>query len=184
MIRKTKNTDGPLMIRTACADISTKFSTIESSADSYLLIPFNNLELKAIIRNLIGIKSNLRDHCVPFNLTKIDDRTDPGLDDQLIRKILSLMDANLDNDQFGIAELCYALGMSRAQIYRKFKSHTDRTLHNYLRAYRLQKAKEFLLTTNLNVSEIAYRAGFKNVSHFSRIFTKEFGISPSEFGRI
>jgi len=96
--------------------------------------------------------------------------------------ILSHLDANIDDDKFGIAELCVSLGISRAQIYRKFKLFTDTTLHDYMRSYRLKKAKELLLTTELNVSEVAYRTGFKNNSHFSRIFSAEFGNTPSEFG--
>jgi transcriptional regulator GlxA family with amidase domain len=93
------------------------------------------------------------------------------------------MDSNLDNDQYGIEDLCDALGMSRAQIYRKFKSLIDKTPHDYLRSYRLQKAKQLLLTTNLNVSEVAYRTGFKNISHFSRSFSKVFGKNPSVYFR-
>ena len=47
---------------------------------------------------------------------------------------------------------------------------------------KLQKAKELLLTTDLNVSQVAYDTGFKNLSHFSRVFTKEFGYNPSKIG--
>jgi len=75
------------------------------------------------------------------------------------------------------------MGMSRAQIYRKFKSVTDSTPHDYLRSYTLKRANELLSTAKLNVSEAACRTGFKNISHFSRIFTEEFGKNPSKFVR-
>ena len=86
-------------------------------------------------------------------------------------KIRSIMEAHLDNDQFGIHELCKEIGMSRAQLYRKFKSLTDKTVNEYLMNFRLFKAKEMLLNSDLNVSEVAYEVGFKNLSHFSRAFT-------------
>ncbi len=47
------------------------------------------------------------------------------------------------------------------------------------RSLSLHKAKELLTGSELAVSEAAYKNGFKNVSHFSRVFTKEFGINPS-----
>jgi AraC-like DNA-binding protein len=170
----------PMVMLTTGADISTKLSGVEKGDYVYLLIPFNKIDLKAVLRNLTGIGHKLKEHPVSVTLSEINDRTEPYHNDQFIQKIHCLMDAHIDDDQFGITELCYAIGMSRAQVYRKFRSLTEKTLHDYLRSYRLQRAKELLLTTKLNVSEVSYLTGFKNVSHFSRIFAEEFGKNPSE----
>jgi YesN/AraC family two-component response regulator len=187
MLRRIKNdirtSHIPMIMLTAKADISSRLSGIEKGAVAYLLIPFNEIELQAVLKNLIGLRRKLQEHYVSVTLSEIIDRTEPSLDDQFMQKILCLIDANIDDDQFGISEVCDALGISRAQIYRKFKSLTDKTPHDYLRSYRLQRAKELLLKTKLNVSEVAYRTGFKNISHFSRIFAEEFGKHPSEFSR-
>ena len=91
------------------------------------------------------------------------------------------MEANLGDDEFGISQLCSEMAVSHAQLYRKFKSLSNKTIADYLKSLRLRKARELLLTTSLNVSEVTYIAGFKNISHFSREFTHEFGKSPSEF---
>jgi transcriptional regulator GlxA family with amidase domain len=45
--------------------------------------------------------------------------------------------------------------------------------------FRLFKAKEMLMNSDLNVSEVAYEVGFKNLSHFSRAFRAAFGLNPS-----
>lgn len=105
---------------------------------------------------------------------------DTGPNDHLLARIHALLDTHMDDSLFSIEQLCKAIGMSRAQIYRKFSTLDGRTLHDYLRFYRLRRAKELLLTTNLNVSEAAYGTGFSNVSHFSRIFTEEFGQNPKD----
>ena len=97
-----------------------------------------------------------------------------------MQKIRKIMSANLSDEMFDIQKLCLAVAMSRAQLYRKFKSLTDKTLNEYLRSLRLLKAKELLRTSDINVSEAAYKTGFKNLSHFSRVFTEEFGMNPSE----
>lgn len=173
----------PVVRLTARSDISWRISGIGKEADSYLLIPFDRIELQSVLKNLTGLRRKLREHNVSLTLSEVVDRTEPVIADQFMQKIICLMDANLDNDQFGITEICDALGISRAQIYRKFKTLSSKTPHDYLRSHRLERAKELLLNTKLNVSEAAYRTGFKNVSHFSRIFTREFGKHPSEISR-
>jgi transcriptional regulator GlxA family with amidase domain len=71
--------------------------------------------------------------------------------------------------------------MSRSQLYRKFRALTDTTVHHFIRNLRLAKARELLLSTSLNVTEVALEAGFKNLSHFSKVFMETFGASPSQF---
>jgi AraC-like DNA-binding protein len=70
--------------------------------------------------------------------------------------------------------------MSRTQLYRKFRSLTDKSPNDYFRSLRLQKARDLLAGTGITVAEAAYKSGFKNVSHFSRVFTQEFGVKPRE----
>jgi AraC-like DNA-binding protein len=173
----------PLVILANRADIYSKLSCIGDNVEVYLILPSKRIRLKAVLKNLTGIGCKHQKSYVPLTLSEISDHTVPGYDGRFMQKILSLIDEKIDDDQFGVIEVCNVLGISRAQLYRKFKSHTDRTPHDYLRRYRLQKARELLLTTTYNVSEIAYRTGFKNVSHFSRIFAEEFGINPSGLTR-
>jgi len=160
-----------------------QLSGIEEGAAVYVLIPFDEMESPSTIENLIELRHKLLEHCDSTNIDEIKAQNVKSLNDRFMQKITYLVDSNLDNDQYGIVNLCNALGMSRAQVYRKFKSIIDSSPHDYLRTYRLHKAKQLLLTTKLNVSEVAYRTGFKNVSHFSRIFSKMFGKNPSEFIR-
>jgi len=156
---------------------------VRSKHKTRLAILFDEIGLQAVQKYLIGLVHELQGQTVSSTLNEIKSQTAISHEDQFRQKIIHLVDSNLDNDQYGIANLCDALGMSRAQIYRKFKTLIASTPHNYLKTYRLQKAKQLLLTTDLNVSETAYRTGFKNVSHFSKIFSEEFGKNPSEFLR-
>jgi transcriptional regulator GlxA family with amidase domain len=48
---------------------------------------------------------------------------------------------------------------------------------------RLHKARSILSGKQVTVAEAAYKTGFRNVSHFSRTFTREFGLNPSELLR-
>ena len=70
--------------------------------------------------------------------------------------------------------------MSRSQLYRKFSALSDTTVNQFIIALRLEKARQLLSTTGLNVSEVAYDTGFKNAAHFSRVFSERFGHPPSQ----
>ncbi|PKD44851.1 helix-turn-helix domain-containing protein [Rhodohalobacter barkolensis] len=70
---------------------------------------------------------------------------------------------------------------SLSTFKRDFKKHYQTTPGKWLVNRRLQKAKAFLETTDKPISDVAYECGFKNRSHFSRVFKKKFNSSPSHF---
>lgn len=169
----------PVVMLTAKVDVASRLIGLERGADDYLAKPFNEDELHVRLKKLVELRKILRQRYASMDsLPKTEDKAIKA-EDAFMLKVRSIMESHLDNDQFGIHELCKEIGMSRAQLYRKFKSLTDKTVNEYLMKFRLFKAKELLLHTELNVSEVAYEVGFKNLSHFSRAFRDAFGINPS-----
>ena len=91
---------------------------------------------------------------------------------------------NLDDDRFDANALSNAMAMSRAQLLRRLKSLTGNSPGFYIKTMRLEKAKELLETSDLSVSEAAFKTGFGSPSNFSKVFTEKYGITPSQFRRI
>lgn len=56
---------------------------------------------------------------------------------------------------------------------------SDTSPSDFIRSYRLNKAKDLLETTEFGVSEVAWKVGYKDVAHFSKSYLETFGISPS-----
>lgn len=182
MLEKVKSDERtshiPVIMLTAKTDIASKLEGFERGADAYLAKPFNEEELRIRLKKLIELRKVLRHRYASMGVfPKSDDQTIKA-EDAFIFKIRNIMEAHLDNEQFGILELCREVGMSRAQLYRKFKTLTNKTVNEYLIQFRLFKAKEMLSETDLTVSEVAWETGFKNLSHFSRIYSETFGHSP------
>jgi signal transduction histidine kinase/DNA-binding response OmpR family regulator len=175
----------PLIMLTALADQKSKIEGISAGADAYLSKPFNPDELFVRIDKLISLRKKMQNHFRNVINTEHEINTiepvDQNKEDSFIKKVRLILESNIADEEFGISQLCNILAMSRSQLYRKFSSLTDLTVHQYIMTLKLKKAKDLLLTTNLNVSEVAYDTGFKNISHFSRVFTKEFGYNPSNF---
>jgi len=100
-----------------------------------------------------------------------------------IQKINTLIKVNLENENFDSNALCKAMFMSRTQLFRRLKSLIRQAPAIYIKTIRLQRAKELLETTDATVSEIAFKTGFQTLSHFTKIFKKQYGILPSAFSR-
>lgn len=102
-------------------------------------------------------------------------------DAAFIQKINTLIKANLSDENFDFDALCNAMFMSRTQLFRKMKSIVRQAPAHYIKIFRLKKAKELFETTDLTVSEVAYQTGFLTISHFTRIFKRQYGIPPSVY---
>lgn len=100
-----------------------------------------------------------------------------------LKKVNAVILANLNNEKFDIASLSRAMALSRSQLYRRLKPLIRLAPINYIRYVRLQKAKESIENEHLTVGEAAFRAGFINLSHFSRAFRIQFGYNPSDLRR-
>lgn len=98
-----------------------------------------------------------------------------------MQKINTLIKVNIENEDFGTEELCKAMFLSRTQLFRKMKTIVKEAPANYIRILRLQKAKELLETSDLTISEVAYKSGFQTINHFTKVFKEQYGIPPSVY---
>jgi signal transduction histidine kinase/DNA-binding response OmpR family regulator len=170
----------PVVILTAKADVASRLDGLGRGADAYIAKPFDMNELQVQLRSLIEQRKKLQERYAAVGHPILSDEQDYHIEDAFMKRTMSLMMANLSNENYDIQKLCHEMTMSRTQLYRKFRSLTDKSPNDYFRSLRLHKAKELLAGAEITVAEAAYKSGFKNVSHFSRVFTQEFGTKPRE----
>ena len=151
--------------------------------------PDNGLSQKAIDvpnrlpRFYAEIRKRLRSHFTKAeNLVALLSTHHPK-DAVFLQKVNALILANLDKDGFNANHLSKALNMSRAQLYRRLHPLIRQAPAFYIRSIRIQKAKELLETTELNIGEVAFKTGFQSQSHFTKVFIEQFGVKPSLFRR-
>jgi transcriptional regulator GlxA family with amidase domain len=110
----------------------------------------------------------------------------PSQQDQRYRQIVRRLDAaaRANLDRFvGIAELCRLAGVERRTLLRAFRAIHATTPSRYLRALRLDLAKQALLAPGAGrktVTEVATRFGFRELGRFAADYRAAFGESPSE----
>ena len=170
----------PVVVLSARADIESRLQGLERGAEAYLTKPFNRDELLIRLRKLVELRRKLHARYSGNAWQELRGEKEYRLEDEFIRRVQDVMNENLDNEEFDILHLSEKVSMSRSQLYRKFKTLTNLTVGEYLRTFRLNRAREMLEAGRANVSEAAFRTGFRNLSHFSRVFTNEFGLNPSD----
>jgi AraC-like DNA-binding protein len=109
---------------------------------------------------------------LPNSLTKQELKT--------IKKICDIIQKE-PSKQYSLDQLSIDFGLSQAKLQDGFKFLYKRTVTEFIRHVRLEKARFFIKNSDLNISQIVYSIGFTSRSYFSKIFKEKYSISPSEF---
>ena len=171
----------PVLMLTAKADMDSKVKGLETGADAYLTKPFEALELKIRIKNLINQRLALRERFQrEFSLIP-SDMDISSMEQKFMERAVQIIGEHLSDPQFKVDSFAQKIFMSRQQLNRKLKALTGRTAVEFIRLIRLKRAAMLLKNNHATITEIAYQVGFSNPSHFSKSFHQEFGMSPSTF---
>lgn len=87
---------------------------------------------------------------------------------------------NLDS-KLTLGEIAWKVGKGEEHLARVFKRETGQSVFDFIREMRINRAKTYLLSTSLSLTEIAELCGFASLSFFSRTFRAVAGINPSEY---
>lgn len=104
-------------------------------------------------------------------------------EDQLVRRATTFVLDNFTSPDLSLGDLAAALGISAAQLSRRFRAARGVTPVAYLRNVRLQKARELLTETDDTLQAIAEQSGYRSAFYLSRVFSAHTGQSPSEYRR-
>ena len=171
----------PVILLTAKADMDSKIEGLELGADDYVTKPFEARELQIRAKNLIEQRKKLREKFSALIDLNPADIAASSMDEQLLQRLLDVFEEHMEEPEFSIEQLAREIGMSRRHLYRKIKAITNLSTSDFIRILRLQRAAGMLKNASGTISEIAYKVGFNNLSHFSKTFREHFGKLPSEF---
>ena len=84
-------------------------------------------------------------------------------------------------DELSVAEIAAAAGVHPVHLARTFRRHLRCTPGQFTRFHQLEHAASMLLRTARPLAEVALCSGFADQSHFSRVFTRHFGVPPGKY---
>jgi DNA-binding response OmpR family regulator/two-component sensor histidine kinase len=171
----------PVVLLTARQSVEYQAEGYDTGADAYVTKPFNARVLQAQLRNLLLQRKQLRER---FGRDKSFDWKKMAVnvtDEAFLKKVTLLVETHMGEEAFDFDLLAEKLKMSRSQFARKIKALTNQTIFDFVNAYRMKRAMEFLLSGEFNISETAYKVGFSLPNNFSRAFAKFYGSTPSKY---
>ncbi len=156
----------PVIMLSAVTDENQIAESFKIGVDGYMTKPFSPAVLLAKIENVL---SRHRE----------DRKTSVSGKNPFSEKLIAVINDNLADSSFGVEQLCREMGVSPAQLSRKTKENCNMTPYGLIIKMRMDLAVRLVKETDLNISEIAFRCGYQELSNFSRAFTKYWDESPT-----
>ncbi len=163
---------------------------------SFLYFESMNAEMQQILRNITLINmadefSNLSvrikvEELLYHLLGKLSKRentlqkTINPADAEKLIAVRSIILSNLSEPPL-LRSLSTTVGMSETKLKQLFRQTFGDTVYNYYQKVRMEEAAFLLKQAGYSVSEAGYQLGFSNLSHFSRLFQKHYGIAPKKY---
>jgi len=177
----------PVIMLTARADMDSKIEGLELGANAYLPKPYEKQELLLSIKNLFDLRNTIRKRYQAkvgisddLELTK-DQAVDAVIEDEFVTKVRVLIERHIDDFDLTVEQLADAVHLSPSQLRRKLDALIGYSPKRFIRFLRLKRAKTLLIDKNRSVISVSYDCGFSDASYFTRVFKKEFGMTPVEW---
>lgn len=173
----------PIVLLTALGDDSARIEGLSIGADAYLSKPFNVDVLRSTVLNLLKSRHQLKGK---FNADlqqeeKIDKKEIESPDEHLMKRVMKVINDNLDNPELSVELIADKVGISRVHFYRKMKDLTGQPPRDFLKYIRLKEAARMLSEKKLDITGVSVATGFKSLSAFSTNFKAMYGVSPKEY---
>ena len=188
LIRKLRGTPAlnhiPIIAMTANTSEAERLSCFSAGADAVLVKPFNSSELCLLVDHLILQQQALREHYaqVSGNDNKGGEKKPLNKEEnEFINHLVDIIHAQMGKQDLDMENIAAALGLSRKQLRNRVMTITGLTPVAYSLQVRLNFARHMIGNEDSPLSSIANRCGFQNLSHFSKAFKQQFGVSPMQF---
>ena len=171
----------PVILLTAKVERDDKLEGLETGADAYLTKPFDARELQTRVKNLIALRSKLREKFRRRMILQPGEIEIDSIDAAFLEKAVAIVEKNLQAESFSVENLARQIGMSRMQLHRKLRALTNQSASHFICAIRVQRAAELIKKDAATITEIAYMVGFNSHPYFSKCFQEHFGMTPTEY---
>ena len=170
-----------VILLTARSSDENRIEGLETGADDYIVKPFNTNELLLKIHNIIERQKKFREKLNKSLQLEPSNLAITSVDQKFLKKAINIIEEHLDDPDFNVETFSKLIGMSRVGLYNKLKSLTNYSVQEFIFVIRLKRAAQLLKESGLSITEITYQVGFKDPSHFSKLFKKQYGMSPRAF---
>lgn len=176
-IQQVRNSDtfGAATILVIISDKSVErgVEALNAGTDDYLPLSRIDKELAVRVRMRLSVHKSRETDIDLDNIYPIEDRT-------ILKSCLYHIKNNLSHIKT-VGELSFHVRKPERDINRAFRKNFGKTAFEYMRDYRINKAKEMLFQTRFPITQIAEEVGYSSIANFSTAFKSVVGMSPRAY---
>ena len=117
------------------------------------------------------------------DLSSVEDDGGVGFRPRSIARALATLEQRSSDPELSLEDVARAAGVSSTTLRRQFLRHLQLSPVAYLQHVRLERARELLARTSLEVKEVAAQVGYADPLYFSKAFRQRFGVPPSRWAQ-
>ncbi|MDR3142662.1 MAG: response regulator [Tannerellaceae bacterium] len=171
----------PVILLTARNTMQARLEGLELGADAYIDKPFSVDILLAQITNLLNNRNSIRQYYFKSPIANMKSIAYTKADEHFLERLNGIIEEHIDNINLDVEMIADRMNLSRPTLYRKINALSNLTPNELIRLTRLKNAAELILKGEMRIYEIAEAVGFNSQSYFSRTFSRQFGMSPTEY---
>jgi AraC-like DNA-binding protein len=175
---------------------NSTIKTITAENASFLFSENLDAEMQLLLKNIVSVDMNnsLNNFYVQIKVQELmyllfsklslrENTTFKSINSNDAEKLLVIRNEILNDLSTPpvLNELAIIASMSETKLKQLFKQTFGDTIYNFYQKARMEEAAFLLKQAKHSVSEVGYELGFSNLSHFSRLFEKQYGITPKKF---
>ena len=159
-------------------------TALKLGAVDYLTKPLKTTELYSVLEK-VKKRKNAQPLESPstLNMKNANISEDTPSRNAIVNQIVKDIQANMSEEQ-SLSLYAKKYGYNASYLSSLFKKEMNKSFVEYVISYRIEKAKELVLTTDKQIQEIAVVVGYKEYFHFSKVFKQHVGVSPTEYRKI
>ncbi|QEC75208.1 helix-turn-helix transcriptional regulator [Mucilaginibacter ginsenosidivorax] len=188
----------PTYLKTLLAlnNLHSTIETITGSGNTFLYFENMTAEAKLLLKNLSAVDMN--DSLSQFymqikvqellyllfqKLSKRESLPHQNINSADAARLLHIRNEIISNLGVppALPELAQIAAMSETKLKQLFKQAFGDTIYNYFQRARMEEAAFLLKQGKRSVAQVGYELGFTNLSHFSRLFEKHYGLTPKRY---
>lgn len=174
----------PVIMLTAKSSDEDRIKGLRCGAEAFIKKPFDPEELLICMHNLLeGRKTLIEKYrkTLENNTSSAYNKINSDANLKYLQTITDIIYAEMQNPALNSTFIAEKMAVSISQLNRKLNAITGQSTISYILKVKLSKAKKMLQETSGSVADVAEACGFYDANYFSRVFKKEFGMSPSQF---
>ena len=172
-----------VILLTAAIGTENHIKSLKAGADGYIEKPFSMELMRENVRNLFRNREIRNEQFASSPLSHFRCASYSSVEQEFMDALNDYIFQHISETEMSADRLADALNTTRKTLAHKISANTGLTVNEYVRTCRLKKAAELLAKQKYRINEVGYLVGYSTPSYFTKHFSEQFGMKPSEFVR-